>query len=528
MKMLYGHAKAFMIASSFCIFAVARGSDQPASSSKPTSNVLVETDQAVMLWQKDLPPKEIWLLRLTPDTLTAKASAGAKAKATIRADSGRIQAIQLASGDVFKVNPGTGLFARFDPVRRVFVSEAGAETPATPDSLVEEAEGSGTTGDEAIRDALRNAVRKAVGVLVDGEVLVKNEDVISDKVLTYSDGFVTSYKELSRTQQEGLVRVQIRAHVEQRKLLADLHTAGVKLGPTDGQGLVASALTRKEAQDTGAALLAKMLGELPNMLTAEVRPVNALDYDADTQRLNLSVSVRVDRDKYVAWADSVSAALNRISLAKESILLNMLPTVGVGENLLDWSQAPLGPMLRFGPDLHGNPKTWCLWMAMRGDERRRTFRLGCYVLDVNIARALQGTRGKLQVEVALLGAASEEVAKDVFDPLTGKKRDTYWLGWLAPRPRQLVANYAGQNTSPLLGTANLADLGPAVNADMSVNVYVVPKCVAGLDQGNVLCAAGIWQTRALQIAPDVLNRMKEIRSRVVFTPAGNPGAGSTP
>src|SRR5262249_7472301 len=161
----------------------------------------------------------------------------------------------------------------------------------------------------------------------------------------------------------------------------DLHTAGVKLGPVDGQGLVASALTRKEAQDTGAALLGKMLADLPNMLTAEVRPLNALDYDADSQLLNLSISVRIDRDKYVAWADSFAAALNRMSLAKESILLNMLPTVGVGDNLLDWSQAPLGPVIRFGPDLHGNPNTWCLWMAMRGDERRRMFRLGCFVLD---------------------------------------------------------------------------------------------------------------------------------------------------
>jgi hypothetical protein len=504
---------------------LARGSDQPASSTKPTSEVLVETDQAVMLWEKDQ-HKEIWLLRLTPDTLTAKASAKATATATIRADSGRVQAIQLASGEVFKVNPATGLFARFDPVKRAFVSEAAGDNSASPDSLVEEAEGSGTTGDEAIRDALRNAVRKAVGVIVDGEVMVKNEDVISDKVLTYSDGFVTSYKELGRTQQDGLVRVQIRANVEQRKLLADLHTAGVKLGPTDGQGLVASAVTRKEAQDTGAALLGKMLGDLPNMLVAEVRPVNPLDYDADTQFLNLSISVRVDRDKYVAWADSFSAALNRISLAKQSILLPMLPTVGVGDSLLDWSQAPLGPMLRFGPDLHGNPKAWCLWMAMRGDERRRTFRLGCYVLDVNIARALEGTRGKLQVEVALLGAANEEIAKEVFDPLTGKKMENYWLGWLAPRPRQLVANYAGQATSPLLGTANLAELGPAVNEENSVNVYVVPRVIAGLEQGTVLSAIGIWQSRRFKIAPDVLNRMKEMRSRVVFTPARKAAADS--
>jgi hypothetical protein len=526
MKIFKRHAKAFWIGGVFCICAVGCGADQPLASDKPASAALVEKPQAAMMWLKGEPSKEIWIIRLTPDTLTFRPSAVSAAKVTERADSGQIRALQLASGEVFKVHPATGVFARFDPVRRAFAGETAAEK--APDSLIEEAEGSGTTGDEAIRDALRNAVRKAVGVLVDGEVMVKNEDVISDKVLTYSDGFVTSYKELSRTQQEGLVRVQIRAHVEPRKLLADLHTAGVKLGPADGQGLVASALTRKEAQDTGAALLSKMLGDLPNMLAAEVRPVNALDYDADTQLLNLTVSVKVDLEKYLAWADSFSAALSRISLARQSIVLSMLPTVGVGDNLLDWHQAPLGPVLRFGPDLHGNSKTWCLWMAMRGDGRRHTFRLGCYVLDVNIARALEATRGKLHVEVALLGAAQEEIAKDGFDPLAGKMHTSYWFGWLAPRPRPLVANYADQATSPLLGTANLAELTLAVNGDMSVNVYVVPRCVAGLDQGYILCAGGIWQTRALKIAPDVLNRMKEIRSRVVFTAAAKSAATDGP
>jgi hypothetical protein len=104
----------------------------------------------------------------------------------------------------------------------------------------------------------------------------------------------------------------------------------------------------------------------------------------------------------------------------------------------------------------------------------------------------------------------------------------YWLGWLAPRPRQLVANYAGQATSPLLGTTNLADLGPAVNEGNSVNVYVVPRVIAGLEQGTVLSAIGIWQSRKLKIAPDVLNRMKEMRSRVVFAPAGKAAATDSP
>ena len=87
-----------------------------------------------------------------------------------------------------------------------------------------------------------------------------------------------------------------------------------------------------------------------------------------------------------------------------------------------------------------------------------------------------------------------------------------------------MADFREQSSAPLLGTGNLAELAPAINAEMSVNAYVVPICVAGLENGNLLCARGIWQPRSLKVAPDILNRVKEIRARVVFS----PGGGSAP
>jgi hypothetical protein len=436
-----------------------------------------------------------------------------------------VQGIELADGEIFKVNPATGLFARFDPVQGSFIGESAAQRPEGARALTELAEGTGTTGDEAIRDALGNAVRKAVGVLVDGEVLIKKEDVISDKVLTYSDGFVTSYEELGRKQEDGLVHVSIRAQVEQRKLLANLRAAGVSLGAVDGKGLVASAVTRKEALDTAASLLSKTLAELPNVLKAEVQPPTALDYDVETQLLNLSVAIRVDRPKYYAYADSLAAILKQISLASTSILLQGAPSLGNGDHLLDRSQGTLGPILRFGPDLSGNPKSWCLWLGMRGDERHGTIRLACFALDANIARALQSTRGKFQVEIDLLDAQKEEIARDVFDPLVGVKRRSLWLGWLAPRPRQQVAQFQEETPADLLGAGNLALLSQQINPQMSVNAYVAPICVAGLENGNIFFSRGVWQARAVKIAPSVLNRVTEIHARVVFVPAENSTGG---
>jgi hypothetical protein len=43
-------------------------------------------------------------------------------------------------------------------------------------------QGSVSTADEALKDAFRNAVRQVVGAVVDADTLVKNDEVIDDKV----------------------------------------------------------------------------------------------------------------------------------------------------------------------------------------------------------------------------------------------------------------------------------------------------------------------------------------------------------
>jgi hypothetical protein len=353
---------------------------------------------------------------------------------------------------------------------------------------------------------------------VEGETLVKQEDVISDKVLTYSDGFVSSYDVLQREQKDGLVHIRIRAHVERRKLLADLRTAGVSLDAVDGKGLVASALTRKEARESEAGLLSKALTALPNLLVAEVQPPTPIDYQIDMQRLPLSITVRVDRKKYFEFAEKLDSVVSKISLAHASIIVQAAPTVGVGDHFLDWAVGVLDPAMRYGPAIPGNPKTWCLWMSHKADDRHHTLQLTCYVLDADITQALASTRGKLRVEVSLLDAKKEVIARELLEPKVGGKRLSYWLGWLNPRPRLLQSNYTDISAAPLLGTKSLVDLGPTVNADKTVNAFLFADCIGGLEDKELLYARGIWIAPAIRITPEKLSQMKEIRARIVFEP----------
>lgn len=76
-----------------------------------------------------------------------------------------------------------------------------------------EAKGVGTNRDEAIQDALRNAVGKAVGVYVKSETQVENFMVLKDAISTQSEGYVSSYDIIKETPLKSTYEVDIKATV---------------------------------------------------------------------------------------------------------------------------------------------------------------------------------------------------------------------------------------------------------------------------------------------------------------------------
>ena len=67
-------------------------------------------------------------------------------------------------------------------------------------------EGVGTSADLALKDAFRNAVRQVVGAYVDAETLVKNDELVEDKILTYSNGFIKTFSEIEGSKKDSLYR----------------------------------------------------------------------------------------------------------------------------------------------------------------------------------------------------------------------------------------------------------------------------------------------------------------------------------
>ena len=77
--------------------------------------------------------------------------------------------------------------------------------------------------DEAIADGLRNAVKQAVGTMVDSETIVNNFQLISDKIYENTKGYVRNYKiDREWKDEDNVINVMVIAEVAIGNLQKDV------------------------------------------------------------------------------------------------------------------------------------------------------------------------------------------------------------------------------------------------------------------------------------------------------------------
>src|SRR5512143_2557302 len=84
--------------------------------------------------------------------------------------------------------------------------------------------------DAALEDAQKRAVEQAIGIMIDSQTQVENYQLISDKILSQTKGYISRYNVTGETQEGPLLRVRITAEVALGKLNDDLSTIGILLG----------------------------------------------------------------------------------------------------------------------------------------------------------------------------------------------------------------------------------------------------------------------------------------------------------
>jgi len=192
------------------------------------------------------------------------------------------------------------------------------------------ASGSGITADLSTKAAIRAAVEQAVGQLVDASTLVKNDEVVSDKILTYSGGYVDGYEMLGQPAQGdgGLFVTKIKARVKKTELVEKLRAENVTVAAVKGTSLFGEMLTKQQQMQDAAAILEEDFKDVPlKLLTAGVvlkssgEPCMALDEVSG--KVTASVVLQVDMKAYDAWVKSVCAKLDVIADGKVELKVRL-------------------------------------------------------------------------------------------------------------------------------------------------------------------------------------------------------------
>ena len=83
--------------------------------------------------------------------------------------------------------------------------------------------------DDAVADALRNAVETTVGMLISSETLVKNFQTVDDRIYSHSAGYISSYNIITESHDKYTYKVKVNAVVKLGSIKNDLAAIGLLL-----------------------------------------------------------------------------------------------------------------------------------------------------------------------------------------------------------------------------------------------------------------------------------------------------------
>ena len=196
-------------------------------------------------------------------------------------------------------------------------------------------EGVGTSADQALKDAFRNAVRQVVGAYVDAETLVKNDELVEDKILTYSNGFIKTFSEVegSKKVQGGIYRVKIKAVVETGSVIAKLKASNISIKEVDGKGLFAEVVSKMDSEKDAAALLKKSFEGFPNSIMAfsVAGKPNILDKNEKFATVEIPIKIEVNMNSFKAYVKQMDNMLSKMAVITQEFVFDF-NVIGDREN----------------------------------------------------------------------------------------------------------------------------------------------------------------------------------------------------
>ena len=176
--------------------------------------------------------------------------------------------------------------------------------------------GSGSDETSARKQALRNAVEQVVGAYLDSKTYVQNSILVSDSILSFSNGYVKSYDVLESSTSNGISTIKLSAIVETEKVQKRLENINLIQIAVNVTNVGAEAQTKIMKEKDKKQLLASMASEWKTdalkVAYEKMDYVRAIDDSIAVVKISYSISINGN------WAAKVKTVLSQIALQIEA------------------------------------------------------------------------------------------------------------------------------------------------------------------------------------------------------------------
>ena len=184
------------------------------------------------------------------------------------------------------------------------------------------ATGHGVDPDAAKKAAGRAAIEQVVGQLVDAETLVENDELVKDRILTYSGAYLEDLEVVGApSQADGLWTVKVLAKVRKTQLAQKLKAENVKTVAVKKGRLFAKAASKAQEAEDAAAMAEKAFEGFPDALVV-AEPCRGEDgdpeIDVDANGLvKAKIRIGIDPDAWREWTKDLMQKFDALAVSCE-------------------------------------------------------------------------------------------------------------------------------------------------------------------------------------------------------------------
>jgi hypothetical protein len=188
--------------------------------------------------------------------------------------------------------------------------------------------GTGSDYDNAKKDAMKNAVREVVNVLVTPETRASLGESIAKNINNY-EVFTEQCEILSRKQGDGLIDIKAQVVVQQKLLQMQLVPSEISVKTFDGAS-IAKKLTEKIKSDNDAVML------MADFLRSENFPYSCIDAAAELNptpvktvdnelTMQVKITLTINENKFNAFSKKIIPVLEKIKTNSGTLTLEGTP-----------------------------------------------------------------------------------------------------------------------------------------------------------------------------------------------------------